>query len=440
MTTTFMFKNISHTLVSLLILFSSCTSTQKTADPVMEKVSPEEAGMNKEMLQQMEQVAEGFLKETQNPGVIGFIARHGKVVYHEAIGYDDINAKTPLKEDAIMRIASQTKAITSVGVMMLYDEKKILLDDPISKYLPAFRNPTVLVKFNAEDTTYTTKPAQKEITIRQLLTHTSGISYPTIGSREATAIYAKAGIPSGIGTPQGKLSEAMNKLGKLPLMHEPGEKFTYGLSTDVLGYLIEVVSGQSLDVFFRTRIFDPLGMQNTYFYLPQEKQSRLATLYTEDANHKTEKVSASRHPINPDYPKVAGTYFSGGAGLSSTIQDYAIFLQMILNEGEYNGQRLLRPETVQLMGTNQIGNVNNGDDKFGLGFSITSAKTAARLGVSEGNLEWGGIFGTTYWIDRKTGIIALLYSQKYPNSQAGLSDKFKYFVYYALTDKAGNAK
>jgi len=436
-----MFKNIFKTVTLLFLAFSSaCTSTQKTADPVMEEVSPEKAGMNKEMLKQMNQVAEEFLKETQNPGVIGFIARNGKVVYHEAIGYDDMEAKTPLKEDAIMRIASQTKAITSVGVMMLLEENKFSLDDPISKYLPAFRNPTVLVKFNPQDTTYTTQPAQKEITIRQLLTHTSGISYPTIGSREATAIYAKAGIPSGIGTPDGKLADAMNKLGKLPLMHQPGEKFTYGLSTDVLGYLIEVVSGQSLDAFFRTRIFEPLGMKDTYFYLPQEKQSRLATLYTEDANHKTEKVSASQHPINPNYPKVSGTYFSGGAGLSSTIQDYAIFLQMLLNEGKYNGHRLLRPETVRQMGTNQIGEVNNGDDKFGLGFRIVSAKTATRLGVSEGNLEWGGIFGTSYWIDRKNGIIGLLYTQKYPNSYAGLSDKFKSFVYYAITDKQEKAK
>ena len=440
-TKTIMLQNFFKTVVFLcLVLTSSCSSAQKTPHPVLVKSSPEKAGMSEDMFKQMDAAAAEFLKQTQNPGVIGFIARNGKVVYQQAIGYDDMEAKTPLEEDAIMRIASQTKAVTSVGIMMLFEEKKFLLDDPISKYLPAFRNPTVLVKFNPQDTTYTTKPAQTEITIRQLLTHTSGISYPTIGTREATAIYAKAGIPSGIGTPNGKLADAMNKLGKLPLMHQPGEKFTYGLSTDVLGYLIEVVSGQPLDVFFRTRIFEPLGMKDTYFYLPQEKQNRLAILYTEDANHKTEKVTASKHPINPNYPKVAGTYFSGGAGLSSTIQDYAIFLQMLLNEGEYNGKRLLRPETVQLMGTNQIGDVNNGDDKFGLGFGITSAKTAARLGVSEGNLEWGGIFGTTYWIDRKTGIIALLYSQKYPNSYGSIGDKFKSFVYQAITDKKEKVK
>ena len=433
-----MIRYIPKILAVLFLAFTtSCTSAQKTAFP---EVSPEKVGMDGELLKQMHKVAGEFLKETQNPGAIGFIARNGKVVYHEAIGYDDIDAKTPLREDAIVRIASQTKAITSTGVMMLVEEKKVLLDDPVSKYLPAFRNPTVLVKFNPKDTTYTTQPAQKEITIRQLLTHTSGIGYPRIGSREATAIYAKAGIPSGIGTPKGNLAEAMNKLGKLPLLHQPGERFTYGLSTDVLGYLIEVVSGQPLDKFLKTRLFDPLGMQDTYFYLPKEKQNRLAILYTEDANKQTEKVSAAKHPIDPNYPKVAGTYFSGGAGLSSTIQDYATFLQMILNEGQYNGKRLLRPETVRLMGTNQIGNINQGDDKFGLGFGITSAKSAARLGVSEGNLEWGGIFGTTYWIDRKTGIIALLYTQKYPNSSGSISDKFKSFVYEAVKDKKETAK
>ena len=429
-------KYIPKSIAVLFLTFTTfCTSAQKNTPAVLQTASPEKAGMNGTLLRQMNQSAGELLKQSQIPGAIGFIARNGKIVYQEAVGYDDIEAKTPLKEDAIFRIASQTKAITSTGVMMLVEEKKIMLDDPVSKYLPAFRNPTVLVKFNPKDTTYTTQPAQKEITIRQLLTHTSGISYPTIGSREATAIYAKAGIPSGIGTPNGTLGVAMNKLAKLPLMHQPGEKFTYGLSTDVLGYLIEVVSGQSLDQFLRTRLFEPLGMKDTYFYLPKEKQNRLVNLYTEDANKKTEKVVASKHPINPDYPKTAGTYFSGGAGLSSTIQDYAIFLQMILNEGEYNGKRLLRPETIRLMGTNQIGNLNQGDDKFGLGFGITSAKTAARLGVSEGNLEWGGIFGTKYWIDRKTGIIGLLYTQKFPNSYGSIGDVFKSFVYQAIADK-----
>src|SRR6185295_16352214 len=185
-----------------------------------------------------------------------------KIVYYKGLGYDDIDKKTPMKKDAICRIASQTKAITSTAVMMLYEEGKILLNDPVTKYIPEFKNPKVLDKFNQADTTYTTVPAKREITIRDLLTHTSGIGYAQIGSKPMNAIYAKAGIVAGIGM-SGKpiLGDIMKKLGPLPLFNQPGEKFTYGLNTDLLGYLVEVVSGKSLAEFFRTRIFEPLGMK-----------------------------------------------------------------------------------------------------------------------------------------------------------------------------------
>jgi CubicO group peptidase (beta-lactamase class C family) len=293
----------------------------------------------------------------------------------------------------------------------------------------------VLAQFNEKDSSFTTSPARREVTIRHLLTHTSGIGYAGIGSKEANAIYAKAKIPSGIGTPHAKLADAMNRLGGLPLMHQPGEKFTYGLNTDVLGYLIEVVSGQTLDQFLRTRIFVPLEMNDTYFYLPANKQNRLAVLYTEDAQKNTVKTPV-RNGQTPDYPKITdGTYFSGGAGLSSTIGDYAKFLQMLLNKGTYNGKQLLSPATVRLMTTNQIGEVNQGDNKFGLGFGITTAKSAAKLGISEGSFDWGGIFGTTYWVDPQEGIVGLLYTQKLPNTTGNsLGDKFKAMVYQAITD------
>jgi CubicO group peptidase (beta-lactamase class C family) len=404
-----------------------------TATPALGTTSPEAAGFSSQRLRHLDRVLEEYVNQNYTPGAIALIARHGKIVYQQAFGFNDNQAHSPLKADAIMRIASQTKAITSVGVMLLFEEGRFLLDDPISKYLPAFKNPQVLNQFNARDSTYTTVPAKGEITIRQLLTHTSGISYATIGTPEANAIYAKAKVPSGIGTPQGQLREAITTLAGLPLVHQPGERFTYGLNTDVLGYFIEVMSGQSLDQFFRTRIFEPLGMKDTYFYLPAGKQSRLSVLYTEDAAKNTQKVTAA-NGLNGDYPKVAGTYFSGGAGLSSTIYDYTLFLQMLLNGGQLQGQRLLSPSTVRLMTTNQIGELNAGDDKFGLGFGITTAKTAAKLGVSEGAFNWGGIFGTTYWADPKTGLVALLYTQKYPNSHGELSDKFRVLVYQALVD------
>ncbi|MDO7852699.1 serine hydrolase domain-containing protein [Hymenobacter convexus] len=367
------------------------------------------------------------------PGAIALVLRDGKVVYRKAFGVDNMFTQTPLRTDAIVRIASQTKAITSIGLMLLYDEGKFQLDDPISKYLPAFKNPTVLATFNEKDTTYTTVPARSEITIRQLFTHTSGIGYPIIGSREATAIYAKAHIPSGIGTPSGSLAVSMDALGKLPLMHQPGERFTYGLSVDVLGRLIEVLSGQPLDKYLRTRLFEPLGMQDTWFYLPADKQARLAWLYTEDKNKAT--VPMEPHDgMYPNYPKASGgTYFSGGAGLSSTIDDYAHFLQMMLNNGSYSGRQLLKPATVALITQNQMGEVSQGGNKFGLGFSIVTPQNAKVPGLSAGSYEWGGIFGTTYWVDPKTKLVALIYTQKYPNSTGrDLAGKFKAAVYEAF--------
>lgn len=403
-----------------------------TNAPGLQEAPAETVGMSTNRLQRMDAVINDYIAQKRQAGVAVLVARNGKIVYHKAYGQDDIQTKTALKRDAIFRIASQTKAIASIGLMMLFEEGKFLLDDPISKYIPAFKNPKVLDKYNEKDTTYTTVPAKREITIRQLLTHTSGISYPTIGTKEAVAIYAKNKIPSGIGTPEGTLADAMNRLAALPLIHQPGERWTYGLSVDVVGYLIEVLSGQSLDQYLRTRLFEPLGMNDTYFYLPAQKQSRLTKVYTEDST-KVVRPLPSLNGISADYPKAAGTYFSGGAGLSSTLYDYAIFLQMMLNEGEYNGKRFLSPTTVRLITTNQIGDLNQGADKFGLGFSITSERSATRLPVSAGAYNWGGFFGTTYWVDPKEGIVALLYTQKVPNSFGDLNDKFKVLVYQAIT-------
>ena len=196
-------------------------------------------------------------KEWMNGGV-ALIIRNGKMVYYKATGYNDIAAKTPLQKGGIFRIASQTKAITSVAIMMLFEEGKLLLDDNVSKYIPAFKKQVVLDKFNETDTTYTSVPAKREITIRDLLTHTSGLGYAQIGSKEANAIYAKNNITAGIGVSNSTLLDAMNRLGKLPLMHQPGEKFTYGLNSDLLGCLVEIISSSTLNDFFRTKIFELL--------------------------------------------------------------------------------------------------------------------------------------------------------------------------------------
>lgn len=420
-------------LLPLLLALGSLEAlAQPGRTPVLQTDAPQTVGMSEAGLQRIDQLLREYTAAERLPGAIGFVARNGKIVYRQAFGFSDVAARTPLATNAIVRIASQTKAVTSVGMMLLYDQGRFRLDDPVSKYLPAFAHPKVLATFNEKDSTYTSVPARSEITIRQLLTHTSGLGYPVIGSKEARAIYARAHIPSGVGTPGGTLAAAVDALGPLPLMHQPGERFTYGLGVDVLGRLIEVLSGQPLDQYLRTRIFEPLGMRDTYFYLPAAARPRLATLYTEDAAKKTVPLVAMGN-LRADYPNANGTYFSGGGGLSSTIDDYAVFLQMLLNGGEYRGRRLLQPETVALMTQNQIGAVDQGVNKFGLGFSVITAKGAAETGLSEGSYEWGGIFGTTYWVDPKEKIVALLYTQKYPNTTAAdLSAKFKRMVYEAI--------
>jgi CubicO group peptidase (beta-lactamase class C family) len=402
----------------------------KTADPVSAKFSPDRLKRIDAMIEQ--NIDSGYVK-----GVVGFIARDGKIVYNKSFGLADEEQKRLMNTDAIFRIASQTKAITSVAVMMLFEEGKFLLDDPISKYLPTFAHPTVVDQFNEKDSTYTTVPAKREITIRDLLTHTSGIEYAQIGSPKMKAIYAKAGIPAGFVADKILLANAINKLGKLPLLHQPGERWTYGMNIDVLGYLVEKVSGKSLDQFFKERIFTPLGMNDTYFYIPAAKQNRLVAAYTFDKDGHITNWSKSTFPsFDVNYPKANGTYYGGGAGLSSTVKDYATFLQMMLNGGVYNGQRLLARHTVDLMTTNQIGDlyINSDKDKFGLGFGLTSQNSSTKLGISEGSFAWGGFYGTLYWVDPKEHLVCLLFVQNWPFPHNQIQDKFRAMVYQALND------
>jgi CubicO group peptidase (beta-lactamase class C family) len=409
----------------ILIITNSCTHTTE-----LKEVSPLSVRVSEDRLIRIDKMLKQTIDSGWIAGAVGFIARDGKIVYDKSFGFSNIEQKTLLHTDDIFRIASQTKAITSVAVMMLFEEGKFLLDDPVSKYIPEFANPRVLDKLNEKDTTYTTIQANREITIRDLLTHTSGIDYAGIGSKNMRTIYAKSDIPGGFGSEKIVLSDKMKALGRLPLAHQPGERFTYGLNVDVLGYLVEVLSGESLDRFFHSHIFEPLGMNDTYFYLPASKYDRLVKVSTEDKNHHL--VNSSAAFVN--YPLIEGTYYSGGAGLSSTIKDYATFLQMMLNKGEYNGKRLLARRTVELMTSNQIGDLNLWQDKFGLGFEITTANGQAKLGISEGSFSWGGYFATTYWVDPKERLVCLLFIQQSPLNHSEIQDKFKAMVYQALSD------
>jgi CubicO group peptidase (beta-lactamase class C family) len=428
-------KKIVSTITVILVGLSVAFS--QLAHPVLTMAAtPEAGGFSSKRLTRIDTALKEYVDKGRMNGAVAMIVHDGKIVYYKNFGYNDLDTKTPLQKDAIFRIASQTKAITSVAVMMLQEEGKFMLDDPISNFIPEFKNPKVLDKYNKADTTYTTVPAKREITIRDLLTHTSGLGYAQIGSSEAKAIYYKAGIVGGIGIPEFVLADKMKILGSLPLFHQPGEKWTYGLNTDVLGYLVEVVSGMSLKDFLHKRIFEPLGMKDTYFYLPTDKQKRLAMLYTEDSMTKKPVKMAEKLSLYGDmyrdYPKMNGTYYSGGAGLSSTIYDYAIFLQMLLNGGEYNGKRLLSHNSVRMMTMNQIGDISRGPNKFGLGFGITTEKGSAVLPTQEGTYEWGGMFATTYWVDPKEKLIGLIYRNIWPTSWGNLGNLYKVLVYQAM--------
>jgi CubicO group peptidase (beta-lactamase class C family) len=420
------------TLLTCFVLSLSFVLAQK----IMPLTTPEAAGFSSDRLKRLDKEMNDWAQKEWMQGGAALVIRNGKIAYYKAVGYNDLSTKSAMQKEDIFRIASQTKAITSVAMMMLFEEGKFLLDDAVSKYIPAFKKQQVLDKFNAADTTYTTLPAKSEITIRQLFTHTSGLGYAQIGSKEANAIYAKSKLTAGIGVQNDKLLDAMNRLGKLPLMHQPGEKWTYGLNSDLLGCLVEVISGMNLDDFFRTRIFEPLGMKDTYFLVPNSKASRLVNLYWEDSTGHLIKSDGNmlNGPVGTNYPLVNSTYYSGGAGLSSTVYDYGVFLQMLLNNGVYNGKRILSRNSIRLMTMNQIGDLSRGDDKFGLGFQIVSEKGSGRTLAQAGTYSWGGAFATSYWVDSKEKMVMLFYRQLQGTTHGELPEKFRSLVYQAIAD------
>lgn len=430
-------KKVLISFIAIVLTYSSFSQKEILVNKtpvVLQPANPESAGFSTERLHRIDSNIYGWMKEGPLNGCVALIVHNGKIVYHKAFGYDDLARTKPLKTDNIFRIASQTKAITSAAIMVLYEEGKFLLDDPVSKYIPEFAHQQVLDSFHEKDTTYTTVPTKSEVTIRQLLTHTSGISYPQIGSDAANAINYKAGLLAGVGVGKGRsLAADVKKIAKLPLMHQPGQKWTYGFNVDILGYLVEYFSGKTLAQFFKERIFEPFGMNDTYFYLPESKYNRLVTLYKEQDGKliAPEEIMLNGKFI-ANYPKMDNNYYSGGGGLSSTTLDYAKFLQMILNGGKFNGHRLLARNTVRMMTMNQIGDIEFGGNKFGLGFAITTEEGSSVLPTPKGVIEWGGAFATTYWADPKENLIGIIYRQIWGTSRGDDPDKFKVLVYQAL--------
>jgi len=420
-------------VVSLLFLgCRNAPSSDETSTTLVE-APPASVGMSAARLAKIDTMLQDAVAAGEIPGAVALIARKGKIVFYTSFGMADNASQKELTGDAIFRIASQSKAITATAAMMLWEEGKFRLDDPISKYIPEFKDPQVLATFNEADSSYTATPADKEITIRHLLTHTSGLGYGVIdGDPRIRKIYAKAGVTDLFTTENISIEESIKKLAPLPLHHNPGEKFTYSEGLDVMGYFIEIISGMPFDTFLRTRIFDPLGMHDTWFYLPEEKGGRLVSV------QQPTDEGWEQYPVtfyDTDYPiKGAKRFFSGGAGLSSTAKDYATFLQMYLNEGSYNGVRILSPTTIRSIMGDQMGiSLSNGRFYYGLAFGVYTKKGQDLGGSgSEGTFDWGGYFNTQYFADPEEEVIGILMKQTQNKWDENTGWKFRQMTFAAI--------
>jgi CubicO group peptidase (beta-lactamase class C family) len=374
---------------------------------------PEQAGMSGERLQRLSRGMQGYIDRGEVAGAVTLVARRGQIVHFEAQGLMDIDAKTPLRKDAIFRIASMTKPTTSVAVMMLFEEGRLRLTDPVSKFIPEFKNPMVKVinqPGSHRDGT-SLVPANREINIRDLLTHTAGLAAAT--SVSLTTEFREFQQAR---RPDETLAQVMKRLAKLPLNFHPGTAWEYGPATDVLGYLVEVISGKPFDQFLAERIFEPLKMNYTFFYVPYAMLNRLATVYDPVVG------GGMRAAGKPEAARGSKVYFSGSGGLFSTAEDYSRFSQMLLDGGAYDGTRLLGRKTVELMTQNHIGNLPLWPDlagyRFGLGFRVLADVGASAHPGSAGSFGWGGAYGTYLWIDPKEEMFGILMVQIRPIIQA----------------------
>lgn len=357
-------------------------------------------------------------------GAVTYVARHGHVVHFEAVGELDVERHVPMPKDAIFRIASMTKAVTTVAVMMLVEEGKVALDDRVSKHVASFARTTVLGEGGAV-------PAKREITIRDLLTHTSGLSY---GAGALKSQYEASHVLGWYFADEDETIDfAIDRIASLPFQAQPGEAWVYGFSTDVLGVVVERASGMSLDAFFRARILEPLGMLDTSFYLPPEKAPRLATVYSKKRGEPLVRAPDAGQIGQGAYVNGPRKAFSGGAGLLATTRDYARFLQMLANGGELDGVRLLAPESVALMTKNHVGNLyREGRFGFGFGFEIVEDVGRAKRAASPGEYGWGGAYYTDYFVDPVEEIVGVAMAQLIPADDVMVFDDFRAAVHKAI--------
>jgi len=419
-------------LFRIFILAVMCGTALSAFAADLPRVRPEVVGLSSARLGRIGEVMQRYVDEGRLGGAVTLVAREGKVAYLQSFGKIDQATGAAMPVDAIFRIASQSKALTSVAVMILFEEGKLLLDDPVSKYIPEFAKTTVAVPDGSKKGPgYKIVPAKRQITIRDLLTHTAGISY---GYGPAKDLYEKAGLqgwfladrPEPVGT-------YIRKLAALPFDAQPGEKHVYGYNTDILGYLVEVVSGLSLADFVRVRITEPLAMADTSFFLPEDKIGRLAAVYGIGKDGQAELVADPREAAYCKGPRIC---YAGGAGLVSTAQDYARFLLMLQSGGEWGGVHVLSPKTVELMTADHVGHLY-GNNGFGLGFWVT--KELGRNGEpgSVGAYGWGGAYHTTYWVDPAEKLVAVFMTQLLPATGSDAHGKFKALVYQSIIESYG---
>jgi CubicO group peptidase (beta-lactamase class C family) len=394
--------------------------------------TPAALGVSAERLNRLSSTLQQYVDQQRVAGLVTIVVRNGKAVHLEAFGKRDVESGAPMQTDTIFRIASMSKAITSVATMILIEEGKLLLSDPVSKFIPAFAKTTVMVPpppGALPGTPVSVVPAKRPITIRDLLTHTAGIGY---GAGPAESLYKAANVHMWYFADKAEpIATTIDRLAALPFDAQPGEKYVYGFNTDILGVVVEKASGMSLDEFFRTRIFQPLKMVDTHFFLPPEKRDRLATVYSlRDGQLVRAPQEGMGQGAYVDGPRQC---FSGGAGLLSTASDYARFLQMVVNGGELDGARVLGPKTVELMSSSHTGSLfNEGRTGFGLGFEVVEHVGRSGEHGSVGLLSWGGAYHTDFWADPQEKVVAVLMTQLLPATGSDLHGKFRALVYQSL--------
>ena len=426
-------KTANRILVYIVFLWVLTVSSLSHELPMVE---PETVGLSTERISRIDKAMETHVAQQKIAGGVTLLARHGKIAHLGVYGMMDVEAEKPMMPDTIFRIASMTKPVTSVAVMMLYEEGHFRLNEPVSNFIPAFKEMRVMPPESAADSAPPV-PATQQITIWNLLTHTAGLTYhwnERLGQQ-----YTDTGITHGIVQDESTLAEKMKVLATIPLLHQPGAEVEYGMSIDVLGYLVEVVSGMSLDAFFFERIFKPLGMEDTHFFIPETKRQRIATVYerTKDGpiTRKSQEPTVEGSLIySTDYPyNGPRTYFSGGGGLVSTASDYARFAQMMLNGGKFNGVRLLSRKTVELMTTDQLAKMDV-DYGFGLGFGVVRDESDLREIGSVGRYGWGGFFFTNFFIDPQEQMIGIFLCQLHPSGGLDLGERIRILSYQAIAD------